>query len=158
MLPRIAICYGLTSAIALTCRKDTVAWIVIALLISYSAMLLMGNGLVNAADSILVRIDRWLLGANHLYAKQPVDPEGLTSTVGALAHTLTGYCVGTILADKTCDKQYRALRVMVTGFCLVLAALALSDIVPVNKRIWSPTYVLITCGLASLALGTLVRH
>ena len=153
VLPRIAVCYCLASVAVVSIRRDLMWWIVAALLILYGALLLYGNGLVNSADNIIARVDRWVLGAGHIYAKRPIDPEGLVSNVGALAHTIVGVCIGMVVVDRRLDMPHKLLKIMAVGFGLLLLALCAEAIVPVNKRIWSPSFVLVTCGLVSLALG-----
>lgn len=155
VLPRIALCYFVVSAIALSAGKRAIQLIIAALLMAYSALLLTGNGLVNDASSVIVRIDRMVLGASHLYTRQPVDPEGLASTLGAIAHTLIGFCIGSILKDNKCEMAERLARLMAVSFAILLCGMLVSNLIPVNKRIWSPSFVLVTCGLASLTLGML---
>lgn len=154
VLPRIGLCYFAVSIIALVCRRKAIMWIIGGLLIAYGFLLLAGNGLVNDADNILAKLDRAILGTGHLYTKQPIDPEGIASTIGSLAHTLIGFCIGSLLCEKR-PLTERLLSVSVWGFILLCAGLAVSLILPVNKRIWSPSFALITCGLVALTLATI---
>lgn len=167
VLTRIGICYFLTAFIAIACPRRAVTFIIAFLLVAYSLILILGNGYSMEADSMIVRFDRAVLGSEHLYIKKPVDPEGLLSTMSALAHTLIGFCVGGLLSQQ--DRQdgrdrqerhdtkgqlgERMLKVMAWGFVLLCAGYALEQLLPLNKRIWSPSYVLVSCGYASLALG-----
>lgn len=155
VLQRIALCYFAVSVIALSAGKRAIKWIIVILLAAYSILLLAGNGLVNEASSLIVRIDHALLGEAHLYARQPVDPEGLVSTISAIAHTLIGFCIGSILKDKSLSMEGKIAKMMAVAMAILLCGLAVSNIIPVNKRIWSPSFVLVTCGLASLTLGML---
>lgn len=155
VLPRIGVCYFVASILAVTCRRRTIMVIIVGLLAAYGALLLSADGYAADESSVLVRIDRALLGPGHLYAKKPVDPEGVVSTAGAIAHTLIGFCFGSIVADKKEAVGDRLLRIMVWGFVLLLAGLAIEQLLPINKRIWSPSYTLVTCALAALTLGVL---
>lgn len=155
VLQRLALCYFAVSVIALSAGKRVIRWMIALLLVSYSILLLAGNGLVNDASSVIARVDRMLLGEEHLYTRQPVDPEGLVSTVSAIAHTLIGFCIGAILKNRSISMEGRLAKLMAVSFALLLCGLAVSGIIPVNKRIWSPSFVLVTCGLASLTLGML---
>lgn len=155
VLPRIALCYFAVSVIALSAGKRAIQWTIVLLLAAYSVLLLAGNGLVNDASSVIVRIDRMILGEAHLYTRQPVDPEGLVSAVGAIAHTLIGFCIASLLKDKDLSVEGKIARLMAVSMGILLCGLVLSNIIPVNKRIWSPSFVLVTCGLASLTLGML---
>lgn len=152
VLPRIAVCYFLTSVIALSCGKKDIEAIIVCLLVLYGWILLAGNGFVNEIDNILVRFDRALLGEAHLYTKQPVDPEGLMSNLSALAHTLIGFCCGRMLMAHSANIDAKMLRIMVIGFGMLLVGLAIAVILPINKRIWSPSYVLVSCALAAMTL------
>lgn len=155
VLPRIALCYFVTSAIVLSAGKKAIYLIILMLLIAYSILLLAGNGLVNDASNMIARIDRILIGEAHLYTRQPVDPEGLVSSIGAIAHTLIGFCIGGIIKDGNKSLDRRLAKLMAISFAILLCGMILSNLIPVNKRIWSPSFVLVTCGLASLTLGML---
>ncbi len=155
VLPRIAMCYFTVSVIAMSAGKRAIQCIIALLLTGYTVLLLAGNGLANDASSVIARTDRLILGASHLYTRQPVDPEGLVSTIGAIAHTLIGFCIGGILKDSGMSMERRLAKLMALSFALLLWGLIVSNFIPVNKRIWSPSFVLVTCGLASLTLGTL---
>lgn len=163
VLPRIAVCYCLASVAVVSLRRNLLWWLVAALLVLYGALLLCGNGLVNGADNVIARVDRLVLGAGHIYAKRPIDPEGLVSNIGALAHTLVGVCVGMTLLRKDLSIEGKLLTIMAVGFGLLLLGICAEAVIPVNKRIWSPSFVLVTCGLVALALGAVsylvdVRH
>ena len=97
----------------------------------------------------------FLLGENHLYHKSPVDPEGVAATISALAHTILGFCCGAVVRSRKTLAD-RTVRLFVIGFTLMAAGFMLSEWMPLNKRIWSPTFVLVTTGLASMLLATLL--
>ncbi len=155
VLPRIALCYFFVSMIAITCRRQAIPFIAIGLLVVYSAILIWGNGYANDASSILSRFDRAVLGQEHIYVKRPIDPEGLVGTISAVAHTLIGFCIGKVLVSKTAPLGDRLLGVMVIGFGLMLIGWAVAAGLPVNKRIWSPSYVLVSCGLVAMSLAAI---
>lgn len=173
VLTRIGICYFITAFIAIACPRRAINFIIAFLLVAYSLILILGNGYSMEADSLIVRFDRAVLGPEHLYVKKAVDPEGLLSTMSALAHTLIGFCVGSLMISSGKKEERkkggketkvqggkeslseRMLRVMAWGFVLLCAGYALEQILPINKRIWSPSYVLVSCGYASLALGAI---
>lgn len=83
------------------------------------------------------------------------DPEGLLSTIPSIAHVLVGYCCGLILIEDAAVKD-KALKLFVVGGVLTFAGLLLGYSLPVNKKIWSPTFVLATCGMASTLLSLLI--
>lgn len=148
VLQRIALCYGFVSVLALYLRPRQLGWLAGFLLTGYSVLLYVGNGYVNGEDNVLVIVDRVLLGEAHLYTKMPVDPEGIVSTIPSIAHTLIGFLCGRLIMEQpSLEKKITGL--FVAGFLLMAAGFLLTEAMPLNKRIWSPSYVLVTCGLAS---------
>ena len=155
VMQRIALCYGVVSLLALFVNHKYVPHICCGLLIAYAAILLMGNGYAEDGTNIAARIDQALLGYDHLYHKSPVDPEGLLGTIAAIAHTLIGFwCARAMMLSKTTHEK--VMRFLLIGAILVICGYLLSFGLPLNKRIWSPSYVLMTCGLASLLQGILM--
>lgn len=107
-------------------------------------------------------VDRAWLGAAHLYRGEgvPFDPEGLASTVPAVAQVLLGYAVGRMVA-RTAGRgpidDALLVRLFVTALGLLVIAYGWQLAMPVNKKIWSSSYVLLTSGLAVAALAVLLR-
>ena len=148
VLQRFALCFGASALIICKVNHKHLPWLVTGLLAAYSALLLLGNGYEYGPDNILSRVDRALLGS-HLYNDQGIDPEGLLSTLPAIAHTLIGFLVGKILASgdfRKMDSQ---------GTALLVAGLLLQYLLPLNKKVWSPSFVLVACGLGTLLLSLL---
>lgn len=161
VMPRLAICYGVGSLMALSMHRKALAWTVAALLAVYAAVLLFCNGLMFSADNIIAVIDRAVLGEAHMYSDTvdgitlKFDPEGLLSTIPSICHMLIGYLCGAMLMQTT-DNRGRTLRLFIVGAVLTFAGMLLSYGCPINKKIWSPTFVLTTCGLASTLLALLI--
>lgn len=161
VMPRLAICYGVGSLMALSMHRKALAWTVAALLAVYAAVLLFCNGLMFSADNIIAVIDRAVLGEAHMYSDTvdgitlKFDPEGLLSTIPSICHMLIGYLCGAMLMQTT-DNRERTLRLFIVGAVLTFAGMLLSYGCPINKKIWSPTFVLTTCGLASTLLALLI--
>lgn len=155
VLPRIALCYCIVSFMALYLNRTALVWSAVILLALYTLLLCMFNGYEPDSTNFLNIVDKAVLGTQHLYRKGPVDPEGLASTVSSIAHTLIGFCFGSIVFGKdTLDRK--TVRIFVCGFMLMASGYLLTEWLPLNKRIWSPTFVLVTCGLASLLLATMM--
>lgn len=152
VLPRIAICYCVVSLFALYGNHRHTLSIATLLLIGYGIMLLMGNGYQNDGTNILAIGDRALIGEAHLYTKRPIDPEGLVSTLGAIAHTLIGFYCGKLIA-RTHKTEEKVLKLFLIGFVITAIGLLFTFALPINKRIWSPTFVWVTCGLAASLLA-----
>lgn len=150
VMQRIAVCYGIVSLFALYCPHRYTVPVVIVLLAVYSAILVFGNGYAYDADvNILAQVDLKLFGYDHLYHKGPVDPEGLLGTISSVAHVLLGFYCGRLIRQKETTEQ-KVIALFVVGTVLVIGGYLLSYGLPLNKRIWSPSYVMVTCGLASL--------
>ena len=155
VLQRIALCYCVVSLLALYLRPRQLGWTAGIILVAYAALLMLGGGYVNDENNVLVVADRALLGTGHLYAKMPVDPEGIVSTLPAIAHTLIGFMCGKLLLENIPISK-KLLYMMVAAVVMLVLGYALSGWMPINKRVWSTTYVLVTCGWASVLLAALI--
>ena len=161
VMPRLALCYGAGSLLALSMSRKALAWCVASLLAVYAAVLLLGNGLVFSADNVIAIVDRAVLGSDHMYSDTidgitlKFDPEGLLSTLPRIAHMLIGFLCGSLIMQTT-DNRERILRLFIVGTILSFAGFLLDYGMPINKKIWSPTFVLTTCGLASSFLALLI--
>lgn len=154
VLQRIAICYGLTSILFLTTSIRTQIYAMITLLVGYwLAMMLIpvpGFGAydLSAKGNLAAFIDRILIPANHLYQRD-FDPEGLFSTLPALATALMGNLLGVWLL-KIKQQKNILTGVTLTGFVLMGCGWLWGLTFPINKTIWSSSYVLWTGGIALL--------
>lgn len=160
VLPRLALAYGIAAIIALACGGRRLAPVTIGLLVLYAIILIVGNGWEFSENNILVIVDRTVLGVAHMYTdyvggvSMKFDPEGLLGTLPSVAHVLIGFMAGKMIME-TKDNSARSLMLFILGTCLTFAGFLLAYGMPVNKKIWSPTFVLVTCGLASLLMGLL---
>ncbi|MBD5249006.1 MAG: DUF5009 domain-containing protein [Barnesiella sp.] len=161
VMPRLAICYCAASLIAITLRHKWLPAFVISLLVVYAIILLTGNGFEFADTNIISIVDHKVLGPDHMYAdtidgvRLKFDPEGLLSTLPSIAHVLIGFLMGKAIMD-TKDNNLRIQRLFIVGTILTFSGFLLDFGMPINKKIWSPTFVLTTCGLASSFLGLLI--
>ena len=154
VLPRLALCYGIGATIALLMPRKWLPWLVITILVGYAVMLVFGNGYEESESNIISRIDRAVLGSDHMYQAH-FDPEGLLSTLPSIAHMLIGFiCGGLIMRTKDIDQ--RMISLFIVGAILTFAGFLLNYGLPINKKVWSPTFVLTTCGLASTFLAFLI--
>jgi len=157
VMQRIALCYGIVSLFALFCNHKYTISVVIGLLAIYTAILILGNGYAYDADvNILAQADLKLFGYDHIYHKSPVDPEGLMGTISSVAHVLLGFYCGKLIRQKETVSD-KVIALFFVGTVLVVSGYLLSFGLPINKRIWSPSYVLVTCGLASLLQALLMQ-
>jgi hypothetical protein len=92
----------------------------------------------------------------HTSIKSPIDPEGLLGVIPSIAHTLIGFWIGKTLMEHQGLKD-KMLHLFLIGFALLAIGLLFTYGLPFNKRIWSPTFVLFTCGAASCLQAWLIH-
>ena len=155
VLARLALCYCATALIVISMKHKHVPRLIGGMLLAYFCILLFGNGFEYNETNILSRVDRAVLGFKHLYNDNGIDPEGLLSSIPAIAHVLIGFCCGKWLLELK-DINEKIQRLFLVGTILTFSGFLLSYGCPINKKIWSPTYVLATCGMASSLLAVLI--
>ena len=104
VLQRLAIAYLGGALLSLWIKPKHYLWASVVILAGYFLILLFGNGFALSADSILVKVDEALFGANHVHGaylsdgtRLAFDPEGLLSALPCFAHVLLGMYVGNML-------------------------------------------------------------
>ena len=155
VMQRLALCYGATAIIALTMKHKYIPYLIVTLLVGYFILLITGNGFEYNDTNILSVVDRAVLGEAHMYKDNGIDPEGLLSTIPAIAHVLIGFCVGKLLMEVK-DINEKLERLFLIGTILTFLGFLLSYGCPINKKIWSPTFAIVTCGLGSSFLALLI--
>lgn len=155
VLQRIGLCYGIVSLMVVYLNHKYLPWITAGLLAVYSVLLLCGNGYACDNTNLIAIIDRSIFGEAHLYKKSPIDPEGLIGTVSAVAHTLIGFFCGRWLLEKTSVNQ-RIVKLIAAAAVMLVIGYVLSIWMPLNKRVWSTSFVLVTCGWGALLLAVLM--
>ena len=162
VLQRLGLAYGFAAIIALYFKPKQIIWVIGTLLLGYFFILLFGNGFDKSEGNIIAVIDRTLWGEAHMYkdstlegVKIAFDPEGLLSTLPSIAHVLIGFLFGKIIMD-TKDNHKRVERILIWGTVLAFLGLLLQYGCPINKKIWSPTFVLTTTGFAAQLLAILI--
>ncbi|MDD6473127.1 MAG: heparan-alpha-glucosaminide N-acetyltransferase domain-containing protein [Bacteroidales bacterium] len=166
VLQRLALCYGVVSILAITVKHRYFPYIMATLLLGYAVLLLGFDGYVyDGSVNILGRVDAAILTPAHMYKDHSIEPEGLLSTLPSIAHVMLGFCVGRMMLQCREDVSAQApgpdygrlmLNLFIVGTILLFAGFLLSYGLPINKKIWSPTFVLVTCGFASSALALLI--
>lgn len=155
VLQRIGICFALAGGLVIGWRaRGQWAWIA-ALLLGYGALLLWGG--TAPEHNPASRLDAWLFGP-HAYQWNAAsgrghDPEGLLATLGALASTLLGWRAGEVLRQGA----LRTLLALGVGLALAGWSFDAAGLMPINKNLWTPSFVLFTAGLAALSLAALHR-
>jgi predicted acyltransferase len=151
VLQRIAVVYLFASLITVnTGVKGQVYWFG-GLLLSYWAMMKLipvpgiGAGVLTPEGQLGAYIDNSILHG-HMY-RETWDPEGLLSTIPAIATTLSGVLTGHLLRSKK-DKMETAGQLFVIGWVAIVAGLLWGIFFPINKAIWTSSYVIFTSGAA----------
>lgn len=157
VLQRLALSYGATALIAILIRHKYIPHVIVSSLLGYFVLLLFGNGFDFSEQNIIAVVDKAVFGINHMYTDNGLhfDPEGLLSTIPSIAHVLIGFYAGKMLM-QTKDNYERIRHLFILGAILTFAGFLLSYGCPINKKLWSPTFVLTTCGLASTLLALLI--
>lgn len=157
VMQRLAIGYGVTSQVAITVKHKYFPAIILVTLAVYFLLLAMGDGFNLSATNIVARFDVWALGTSHMYhdGGMAFDPEGLLSTLPAVCHVMVGFYCGKLLFSAK-DNDEKIQRLFLVGTILTFAGFLLSYGCPINKKVWSPTFVITTCGLASSFLALLI--
>lgn len=146
VLQRIGICYFFSAILFLTTTLRVQIILIFILLIGYWLLVSYFSG-----NYIVGYLDQWLLSANHLYTPT-FDPEGLLSTLPAIASALLGNLLGIYLTSSN-TKQQQFQWMLLVGTLLAILGWCWSFVFPFNKPLWSSSYVLWTGGLAFLAFG-----
>ncbi len=108
-------------------------------------------------------IDRKILGEKHMwkhyekegYVQGDYDPEGLYSTLPAIATTIFGIFLGLILVNPRYSPYQKTLIFLILGLALYLLGLWWSLYFPLNKRLWTSSYVVYTAGIAYIVFAVI---
>ncbi len=171
VLPRIGLCYGIVASfVMLTARRDPggrarldpvlLAVAALAILIVYAALMLLvpvpghGAGDLTPDGNLAGYVDRVVLTIPHMWRHGTgaagtvvYDPEGLLSTLPALANVL----LGMLAAIAWQRAPQRAVAwIALGGVALTLVGWGLDPLFPINKRLWTSSYALLSTGLAAL--------
>ena len=150
VLQRIGLCFAAAGLLA-TATRAKAQWTIIACLLLGYWSLLAAGGSFAPWDNLASRIDAALLGPMAYQfdaaSGRGHDPEGLLSTLPAVATTLLGVRAGQWLRDREMRRLLQGAAVM------LLAGFAWSQWLPFNKNLWTSSYVLWTAGWAMLALA-----
>ena len=159
VLQRIAIAYACAAAVLLLVRNSVGRAGVAALLVlGYEALLSFvpvpgfGPGLRTPEGNLVGYVDRLVL-PGHLLTPN-FDPEGLLSALPTIATALIGVLCGTWLRESREAGRVIA-GLLIAGLLCVIAAVALDPIDPINKSLWSGSFVLVTAGLGMVCLTLL---
>lgn len=173
VLQRIALCYLFASILVYYLKARKAFLVGLIFLLVYWMLCYVGN----PADPYSLKgwfgtgIDIKILGVSHIYKGEgiPFDPEGLMSTLPAIVQVVFGYLVGDYIQKKSkvlpiSDKPGETtggMYPMLTGLFVVAVAMLVTGfcwdmVFPINKKIWTSSYVIYTTGLATLTIATMI--
>lgn len=158
VLQRIAIAYGMGSLIVLAVQRKYLPYVGGAILLLYWGILYYfgGSDPYSLAENATIPFDKAILGESHLYKGFgiPFDPEGLLSTIPAIVTVIFGYITGSIIKQTVKLKVPRRLAIF--GIAGVVAGYLWGLLLPLNKPLWTSSYVLYAAGWALLVLAFLI--
>ena len=163
VLQRIALTYLFASLIVLKLPRKS-QWLVAGgLLIAYWLTMMYipvpdyGAGVLTREGNFGAFIDRLIIPKAHLYKGDGFnflgDPEGLFSTIPAIVSVLAGYFTGQWIKDKKQATSQTSMDLVLFGLCCLVIAIIWDVAFPINKKIWTSSYVLFTAGWALMLLA-----
>jgi len=159
VLQRIAICYLVVSLLVLFCRVRTLKALTVVFLVGYWALMTLvpvpgmdAPDIDDPGGHLSAWIDRGVFGDHVWQYAKVYDPEGLLSTIPALATTLFGVFTGLLLLSDR-DPVERVAKLFVQGSLLVCGGFIWGWVFPINKPIWTSSYAVFTAGLAMCGLA-----
>jgi predicted acyltransferase len=160
VLQRIAICYAIASMVVFHFKTKGAFYVASLLLFAYWGMCFsLGNGenMYSLQGFFGTKIDLNILGLQHVYKGEGIafDPEGLSSTMAAIAQVIFGYLVGQYIQLK--GKSFEMLsNLFIIGIAFVATGYCWDMIFPINKKIWTSSYTIYTTGLAIITIALLI--
>jgi len=160
VLSRIALCYFFASVIIYFYKVKGAAVISLLLLVGYWLLCYtLGTGAdpYSISGYFGTALDKAAFGEAHMYHGEGVafDPEGLASTLPAITQVIFGYFAGRYIREK--GKTYEMLcKLFIASLALLFVGYCWDSLFPVNKKIWTSSYVLVSTGLAMASLAVLI--
>ena len=152
VLQRIAICYLAAAVIYLTTKlRGQIVWIVSLMAVYWLLMEFVpvpgyGSGHLDVEGNFAHYVDRIVLGSHNYLQTKTWDPEGIVSTLPAIATCLLGLVAGYILGLRR-SLGGRCLRLLGLGVILLSAGLICNTWLPINKKLWTDSFTLFMAGL-----------
>lgn len=162
VLQRIALAYCFASLMLYFFgEKATIIITVIILILYWPVMIYFGSGVdpLDIHTNAVLRLDTWLIGTDHLYRGEgfSFDPEGLLSTFPSIGNIVGGYFVGKYVQQH--GKTFEGLsKLFLAGFILFVIAFWWNFGFPINKKIWTSSFVVHTVGLDCMILACIIYY
>jgi predicted acyltransferase len=160
VLTRIAVVYFICSVLYIKTSQKTRDWLFVIFLVGYYIIMnfipVPGVGYANLepTTNLGAWVDRLIFTPNHLWAETKTwDPEGLLGTIPAVATGLFGIRLGGWIKRKDHEDSIKVTWMFVYGTIAVILGLIWDLFFPINKALWSSSFVLYTGGLATIGLA-----
>ena len=160
VLQRIALAYCIASLMIYYLKPRTSVILTgMILLLYWAVMMLFGDSAdpLSMTGNIGFKLDKFLLGENHMYHGEGVafEPEGFLSTLPSVGNVIAGYMVGQFLQQK--GRTYEGLsKLLLAGFVCITVAYFWDLVFPINKKLWTSSFVLYTVGLDCVILSAII--
>ena len=160
VLQRIALCYFFGSLITHYFNTRKVIVISILLLVGYWVLLLVFGDRqqpFSLLGNASLYLDKFLMSDGHLYHGEgiPFDPEGVLSTLPAIVNVVIGFFAGKFIQLK--GKNYETIsKLLLAGVALIFIALWWNMVFPINKKLWTSPFVLLTTGIDLVLISALI--
>ena len=158
VLQRIALAYGISACLIIRYDFKQMTKILTGILLFYWGLLWIGGSTspYGLETNLVRKVDLLLLGEQHLYSGFGLyfDPEGLLSTIPSVGTVIIGYLMGGML-HTTKNYDDCAKRMAIFGSAIVFIGWVWGYLFPINKALWTSSYVLFTGGIATLVLSVL---
>ncbi|MDQ8003574.1 MAG: heparan-alpha-glucosaminide N-acetyltransferase domain-containing protein [Pedobacter sp.] len=160
VLQRIALCYCLASLMVFYFKKSTVIVSSIAILLGYWAILYFFGDQpdpYSLEGNAIRKVDLAYLPIKNIYKHYPIpfDPLGLLSTLPAIVNVIAGYFTG-IFIQKNGNNLSSVWKLFAVGTVSVIISLVWGSYFPINKALWTSTYVLCSLGYCLIIIGLLM--
>ncbi len=160
VLQRIALSYCFASLMVHYLSKNMVFLLSAILLLGYWIILLVfgdPNNPLGMLTNAGTYLDKAILGDSHLYHGEHVafDPEGLLSTMTSIVNVIIGFYAGKFVQEK--GKTYETIsKLLLTGCLFIFIAICWDSVFPINKKLWTSSFVFITTGLDMVIISMLI--
>lgn len=160
VLQRIALCYGAAGLMIWFLKPRTSAMICVLILLAYWPILYYFGSSPDPLDihtNAALKADLWLLNESHLYKGEgfAFDPEGWLSTFPAIVNVVAGYLAGAYIQKK--GNSYEGLaKLLMAGLVLYILSRWWHLGFPINKKLWTSSFVLTTVGLDLMLLACIM--
>ena len=174
VLQRIALAYGFASVLVLALSRKALLGVSAGILLLYWGILnwfsAPGSDPYGVEANVLLQFDGWLYGleveamtglehllygSKHVFLRKGFhfDTMGVLSTLPTIVTVITGWFCGQMMEKYSEDKYLLLRRLLLTGVLCCIAGLAWDFVMPINKKLWTSSYVLYTGGISIIALS-----